>query len=202
MDLKEDLKIKEIYDKYYNKAYSFVRSYVYDKDAVEDIVSEAIIKLWQELKHKNDIEHNITPFLFSILKNMSLDYLRHLVVKQKVLDKLNTINQRELELRIMSLEDSSYDEILVREIQDIVDATILKMKDRTQEIFRLSRFELLTNKEIAKKLGITEKGVEYHISIALKMLRESLKDYINLIAIFPFLYNYYFLLGYSPYSFV
>ncbi|WP_236264258.1 RNA polymerase sigma-70 factor [Dysgonomonas sp. Marseille-P4677] len=200
--MKEDLKIKEIYDKYYNKAYSFVRSYVYDKDAVEDIVSEAIIKLWQELKHKNDIEHNITPFLFSILKNMSLDYLRHLVVKQKVLDKLNTINQRELELRIMSLEDSSYDEILVREIQDIVDATILKMKDRTQEIFRLSRFELLTNKEIAKKLGITEKGVEYHISIALKMLRESLKDYINLIAIFPFLYNYYFLLGYSPYSFV
>ena len=173
---------KEIYDKYYNSAYLFVRSYVYnyDKDVADDIVAEALIKLWSELKSKEDQTHNVKAFLFSILKNKSLDFLRHQAVRQSAMDNISSVQQRDLELRIMSLEGSEYNEILVREIQEIVNSTLLKMKDNTREVFKLSRFEYLTNKEIAEKLNMTEKGVEYHMSIALKMLRANLKDYLYL----------------------
>ena len=40
--------------------------------------------------------------------------------------------------------------------------------------FRMSRQEGLTYNEIAEKLGITPKVVEYHISITLKALRVKL----------------------------
>ena len=46
------------------------------------------------------------------------------------------------------------------------------------EIFILSRFSGLKNKEIADQLGLTTKGIEYHIGNALKQLRNDLsKDY-------------------------
>ena len=41
----------------------------------------------------------------------------------------------------------------------------------------MSRQDGLTYKEIAKKLGITTKVVEYHISITLKALRFSLEAF-------------------------
>ena len=41
----------------------------------------------------------------------------------------------------------------------------------------MSRFENKTVKEIAEETNITAKGVEYHISRAVKMLRDNLKDY-------------------------
>ena len=48
----------------------------------------------------------------------------------------------------------------------------------------MSRFENKMNKEIAENLGITVKGVEYHISKALKEFRISLKDYLPLFYFF------------------
>ena len=51
-------------------------------------------------------------------------------------------------------------------------------------MFILSRYDQLSNKEIASKLGISIKGVEFHISKALKLLRERLRDYLIALLIF------------------
>ncbi len=161
----------------------FVCSYIYDRDVAEDIVSESLITLWTELRKKDTEIYNIKSFLFSILRNASLDYLRHQAMRHRVEENMSTTNERNLEIRIMSLQSSVYDEVLINEIQEIVDKTISTMKPRTQEVFRLSRFDLLTNKEIAAQLDITEKGVEYHMSIALKKMKISLKDYTYLIGL-------------------
>lgn len=166
----------------------FVRSYVYVEEDAKDIVSESLIKLWYDLKNKDRENHNVKAFLFSILKNMSLDYLRHQVTRQQTLNKIFSMKQRELDIRISSLEESEYNEILIQEIQDIVNKTMSKMNSRTREVFKLSRFEYLTNKEIAAALNITEKGVEYHMNIAIKMLREDLKDYKNFFLILSLLF--------------
>jgi RNA polymerase sigma-70 factor (ECF subfamily) len=42
----------------------------------------------------------------------------------------------------------------------------------------MSRVEDKSNKEIAKKFGISVKGVDYHVAKALKVLRVTLKDYL------------------------
>lgn len=180
--------IKEIYVEYYDRAFLFVRSYVYEKEAVEDIVSESLIKLWMELKNSERETHNLKAFLFSILRSKSLDYLRHQAMKNKVLNRISSIDQGELDLRIASLLESEYNDILVQEIQSIVQASLSEMNSKTREVYELSRFEYLTNKEIAEKLNISIKGVEYHMNIALRLLRENLKDYMHHI-----FYLYFFL---------
>ena len=77
------------------------------------------------------------------------------------------------------------------DIQEIIDDTLKHLGERTETIFRLSRFEGLTNREIAAELGISEKTVEYHMSKALKELRVSLEDYLPMLLFF----NLYHLVG-------
>lgn len=44
----------------------------------------------------------------------------------------------------------------------------------------MSRYEQMPVKEIAARMNITPKSVEYHITKALKVLRIALKDYLPL----------------------
>ena len=53
------------------------------------------------------------------------------------------------------------------------------LPEKTQEVYRLSRFENLSGREIAERIGLSEKSVEYHISQSLKFLRLQLKDFIG-----------------------
>jgi len=174
------------YKRYYRKCYLFAKSYVHDDWVAEDIASESLIKLWETAKLR-EIEHP-QAFLFSILKNKSLDYLKHETTKQEVLSALSADGQRELAIRISTLEACDPDQLFSTEIQEIIQSTLNALPEQTRKIFMMSRFENLSRKEIADALGITKKGVEYHIGKALKSLQVDLKDYL------PF---FYFLLFYK-----
>ncbi len=60
-------------------------------------------------------------------------------------------------------------------------ADTLKSFRADRRIFIMSRFENKSGKEIADILGITVKGVDYHMGKALKALRISLKDYLPIL---------------------
>ena len=95
--------------------------------------------------------------------------------------------QRELAIRISTLEGCNPEDIFSVEIQTILNRTLEELPEQTRNVFKMSRFEQKSGKEIAQSLGITVKGVDYHIAKALKALRVSLKDYLPL---FYFLFLY------------
>ena len=80
-------------------------------------------------------------------------------------------HQQELSIRISTLESCDPNEIFSDEVESIIRETLKLIPEQTQRIFLLSRFENKSNKEIAELMGISVKGVEYHISKALKALR-------------------------------
>jgi len=51
------------------------------------------------------------------------------------------------------------------------------MPEEISTAFRMNRFDGLTYKEIADKLGVSVRTVEVRIGRALSLLREKLKDY-------------------------
>ncbi|MFV0378060.1 MAG: sigma-70 family RNA polymerase sigma factor [Mangrovibacterium sp.] len=54
--------------------------------------------------------------------------------------------------------------------------TIEALPEKRREIFKLSREQGFTNKEIAEKLGISVKTVENQMTTALKALKKSFGD--------------------------
>lgn len=55
------------------------------------------------------------------------------------------------------------------------------MPEQCRRAFELSRFEELSYKEIADRLGIATKTVENQIGKALRILRTELSDYLPLL---------------------
>jgi RNA polymerase sigma-70 factor (ECF subfamily) len=68
--------------------------------------------------------------------------------------------------------------LLVQELDTAIDRAIGQMPEKTQTVFRLSRFERQSNKEISHVMNLSEKAVEYHIKQSLKTLRIYLKDFM------------------------
>lgn len=179
MDSLNTSNYKKFYTIYYDKCFLFAKSYVHNDLVAEDIASEALIKLW-ELSEIEEIE-NPSRLLYIILRNRALDYLKHEKIKNEALASISAHANRELEIRISTLEASDPDKIFSKDIQDIIHTTISELPEQTRVIFEMSRFKNIQKKEIADHFKITIKGVDYHISKALASLRESLKDYFPIL---------------------
>ncbi len=173
----------EIYQQYFTRCVLFAQSYAFDSQIAEDITSEAMITLWERLNSDSPVEQPI-PFLFSVIRNKILHHLRHEQIKDQVHQKLESDESRELEFRISTLEACNPTHLYSHEVQTILQHSLSKMNEQTRRIFIMSRFEGKSNKEIAESLGISIKGVDYHMSKSLRQLRIDLKDYLGILLFF------------------
>ncbi len=166
----------QIYTEYYNRAFRFANLYVRNDLAAEDLATEAMLKLWETMQ-KEPVDKAAT-FLLTILKHKSLDYLKMKARARAVVEAMEDWRRHELDIRISTLEACDPEKVLSDEIQHIVQFTLNQLPEQTRNVFIMSRYEDKSVKEIAERLGITVKGVDYHIAKALKALRIALKDYL------------------------
>ena len=169
------INFNSIYTTYYRKAFLFTQSYVHNDLVAEDIVSEAIIHLW-ELSQEREIP-SVEAILITYIRSKALNYLKHIQAQENVFQTLHEKGQRELEIRISTLEACDPKEILSGELREKVNLLLASMSEKTRIAFIRDRLDGKSHKEIAEELGISVKGVEYHLTRAVKILRDNLKEY-------------------------
>lgn len=178
---KDKLKaFNEIYSKYYRKCFLFAKSYVHKYEVADDLASEAMVKLWENFSATDNVI-NIQAFLLTIIKNQSINYLRHEQIKSEVHEHILDASQREIDLRISTLESCDPNILFSEEVQTLFKQTLASLPNQTRQIFNMSRVDDKSNKEIAEYFGISVKGVDYHIAKALKALKINLKDYLPVV---------------------
>jgi RNA polymerase sigma-70 factor (ECF subfamily) len=160
---------------YYPGLVTFASQIVPDTDEAEEIVQDFFVKLWTGRKEIKKSE-TLKSYFFTSVKNRALNYLK----KEKISEKVRQ------ELREMVETDQLYqpDLFVESELQARIKAAFEKLPPRTSEVFALSRFKGFSNDQIAEQLNISKRTVETHISNALKLLREELKDYNFLLMLF------------------
>ena len=167
-----------LYRTYHLHCYLYAKSYLRDDEQAKDIASEAMVALWQALQAQEI--HNVRPFLMTIVKNKSLNQLREhrrqLLQTQGMLDDALC----ELDLRISSLDSSVPEEVIADDMREYVRRVLETLPPQTRHVFYLRRYEGKNVKEIAAEMGISVKGVDYHITKAMKLLRAKFKDYLYL----------------------
>lgn len=157
----------------------FARAYVIDEEVALNMVQDAFLKLWENSKNlKNST--SINAYLYTLTRNNCLNYLKHQKVEAKYHQKVTT-DTLALELNYGALKRLEYDLYDFEEVQRIIDQTIELLTPQCKQVFLYSRFDNLTNAEIAEKLGISVKAVEANITRALKIFRLELKDYLSLV---------------------
>jgi RNA polymerase sigma-70 factor (ECF subfamily) len=181
MDLTEDkdlyLRLKEgdegafntLFRKYYSAMCLFANQFLHDRELAEEIVQDMFVKMWEKQAVLN-IETSVKQYLFRAVRNHCLNQIQHEKIKKQYANKVLETASQEINV------DQYYLEVdLVRRIEKSIESLPPKRK----EIFRLSREQGLRYKEIADTLGISVKTVEAQMGLALKYLREDLKDFSN-----------------------
>jgi RNA polymerase sigma-70 factor, ECF subfamily len=181
MDLTEDkelyLKLKEgeekafqtLFLKYYSAMCRFANQLLNDRELSEEIVQDMFVKIWEKRTVLN-IETSVKHYFFRSVRNHCLNHIQHEKIKKQYANKiLESANQK------INTEQYYLEIDLIKRIEK----SIASLPPKRREIFRLSREQGLKYKEIADKLGISVKTVEAQMGLALKYLREDLKDLSN-----------------------
>ena len=164
-----------VYEMYAGRLLSFCFSYTKSWEDAEEIVQATFLKLWQTRK---EIRTNISlkTLLFKTAHHRVIDLFRKRVNSVAFEDYMDC---RAEDTNIQkSLE---YDQYL-----NMVEQWLHDLPPAQQRIFRLSRFDGLSNKEIAERLAISEKTVKNQISLATKHLRQMMNKVKNLLVLVCF----------------
>lgn len=167
---------EQIIKSYWPRLNSFAYIYVLDKEVVKEIVQDTFLALWDQRRNL-DNETCLITYLMVVSRNKCLNYLKSLQLETIPISDLNefTVYQRS---NLYVMEDESLGILVAKELNLAIEASLEKLSHRTREIFRMSRYEGLKNREIAEREHITVKAVEFHINKALTQLRSDLsKDY-------------------------
>jgi len=159
---------RELFDLYSGPLYRFSLSYLKSKEAAEDVVQEVFIKIWDKRKDI-DTGKSFQSYLFTIALNSVRKYF----------NKLAEANQLKHEIIIALSENPSVfdDQENFEDYLRKLDNLIQKLPEKRKAIFTGKKLEGKSQKELAEEFGISTKTVEYHITEAMKFIKEEFEKF-------------------------
>lgn len=138
---------------------------------IDDIIQDSYVRVLKARK-KGDI---LSPkaFLFATARNIAIDRLRHLkVAKNEFLV--------ESELSDVWEEDMGIPETVARNQElELLTKAIQALPVRCRQIFTLRKVYGMSQKEIAKKMNISENTVSNQLTIGLHKCRDYMSSYLG-----------------------
>lgn len=168
------------FKRYYNRLCHYACKFIDEDFVAEDIVQEVFSNLWEK-QFELYTETILNAYLFRSVHNGCLNYLNY----KKIANKHHQIIQDKLvimELEYYNSEHGTAKSLFEMEIK--IEDVISQLPAQCRNVFEMSRQKGLKNREIAVELNISVSVVEKHISKALRVMREALKDYLMLFLIF------------------
>lgn len=156
----------------YTKLTLFANRFLNDIPASEEIVSEVFTFLWEK-RTTLVFTSSIHSYLYKMVQNKCLNYLRHKKTENEYVNYLIKNN-------LLEEYTNNWNAYIEKDLEYQARKALEVLPEKCREIFKLSRFEHLRNKEIAQRLNLSEKTVERQITIALKKLRDYMKDFFIL----------------------
>ena len=161
--MRESQQLEIFIRKHYSSMRAVALHFIGSPDIAQDITQEVIIKFWKNREYYPDIE-SASSYLYTMIKNESLNYLRRTEREKKRYNKLE-------------IEEYEYPTVLNRLIEEDINQILIdainKLPGQSARIMRLvlSGYE---NKEIAQVIGVSVNTIKTLKYSAMKKLKEYL----------------------------
>ena len=172
---------RKIVSDFWVRLYKFASIYTMDDEIAKEITQDTLMSLWNTKENLHD-NTNLGTYLSVINRNKCLDHLRKKQIEHLSIDDCSS-DAIYTDVNINSLSSSSLDLLISKDLEKALQKALNILPEKTREIFRLSRYEGLKNKEIATQLNISIKTVEFHLNKSLTFLRKELISEIIIILI-------------------
>lgn len=161
---------KQIYLLHWEAVYAVCFNNIRETEVAKGMVQEIFKSLW-ERKDELEITTSIERYLLRSAKFKVFEHIR------------NSKSRREhTEIALSSYCNAAHcteNEVMFNVLKNKVDDLVDTLPCQCRNVFKMSREQGLSNKEIASVLLISERAVEYHITRALQTLRTNLTEYIE-----------------------
>lgn len=163
-----------IYEIYARRLCAFCLKYAKSRETAEEITQDTFIWIWNN-RYSITQENTLKPIIFLRAKHLLINAYRKIInspVYEDYMDYLDHGTTSSYAADSM-LE---YDEF-ARKVNDLIE----QLPKTQQEVIRLSKFEMMTNKEIALKLNYSEQTVKNQLSLGIKQLKKMLNPPLSLL---------------------
>jgi len=162
---------RSLYDRYSRKIYFFALGYLGSKDEAEELVQSVFVNVWEN-RESLDPALSVKNYIYKAAVNYIYNYLKKKAIRARFIESVIVRGEEQSNL--------TYEEVFFHDLENAVNSVVSSLPTQQQKIFRLSRYEGLPDKEIAKKLDISVRTVENMLYRALKVIRQNLKGGIFL----------------------
>ena len=154
-----------IFDRFYGLLFIHACKMLGNEHEAKDVVQELFEVLW--LRRENiSFEQSLSSYLYASIRNRIINVISHKKVENKYIESLSDFMDRDTKLADYHVREL--------EMQRIIEQEIAALPKKMKEIFKMSRREYLSYKQIASKLDISEQTVRTHVKKALRILRPKL----------------------------
>ncbi len=151
-----------LYHRYSQIIYANILKFLKNETSAEDLLQDVFLRIWEN-RSKIDPEQSFAAFLFTCSRNITFNFKRRLKLEM----------ESEVQLAYGALEsENTIDKVLdSKEAMVLVENLLSRLPKQRQKIFRLSKLEGKSYKEIAEEMDISIATVRDHIVKANKFIR-------------------------------
>lgn len=162
----EEAAYELLFKEYYQVLVVFANKYLHELEESKELVQNLFVSLYEK-REKLVITSSLKSYLFRSVHNRSLNYINSLKIRDKY--------AKHMKESLAGGENLLEQELNKTELEHALYMAIGELPPKCKMIFKLNRFEGLSNTEIAVQLKLSKRTVETQISKALKILRTKLQ---------------------------
>ena len=149
-----------------------------DDEVAKDLVQDVFVDYWEQ---KQTVEvANVSSYLYKSIRNKCLNCIKHQAVVDGYATRIK-IAQARIDYMTNTTDDNElFRQVSNRNIREFIETSVDKLPPKCREAFRLCYFHEMTNKEAAKRMGISPRTVEGHVQKAVVFLRKKLQPLLGL----------------------
>lgn len=159
-----------LFKEFYVRLTIHAKKFVEDTEVAKEIVQDLFVSIYEK-REKLNINTSLSSYLYRAVRNRSINYIN----SQKQKDKYGQYLKHTAD----SSENSVENIIGRSELESALFLAISELPTKCRMIFKLNRFDGLSNSEIADQLDLSKRTVETQISKALKILRTKLQPFLH-----------------------
>ena len=141
-----------LYRRYWEELFITAVKALRSKEEAADVLQDVFLSFWRR-RYELNIQGSVAAYLHTSIRYKCIHYIEKNITRRDYLVQL-------ADVEVSSSSTSAEIDLQLKEIQQTVSKTVAKMSPKMQEVYKLSRQEHLTYREIAERMGTSSETVK------------------------------------------
>jgi len=173
----------ELYDRYRQDVYRYALALVKIPELAEDVVHDVFVKIW-EIRHRLEIKQTFRSYLFRVCHNRAID------INKEIAANRNLVDQLLYHYRASHDSEGKYSQEELQRYDELVEEALNSLTPQRRKVYDMCKKEKKSYEEVARELEISPNTVKAHVSQTLALLRQYIRQHVNLSIVIIFLQKF------------